>query len=80
MVQAVLKWGNSLALRIPAAIARQMEIEEGAEIKVRVEGRRLVVEKAEQLPEFSHSDLLRALSQAQKQLVDFGPPRGNEVL
>lgn len=80
MSQAVLKWGNSLALRIPSAMARQMGIEEGAEIEVRVEGRRLVVEKAEQLPQFSHGDLKRALANARKELVDFGRPRGNEVL
>jgi antitoxin MazE len=80
MVQSVLKWGNSLALRIPSAIAKQMDIEEGAELEVRVEGRRLVVEKADQLPEFSHSDFVRALSNARKDLVEFGQPRGNEVL
>ncbi len=34
MSQAVLKWGNSLAFRIPSAIAKQMQIEEGAEVEL----------------------------------------------
>ncbi len=80
MTQAVLKWGNSLAVRIPAAVARQMGIEEGAKLDLRVEGKRLVVEQVDELPEFSHDDLARALRKSRSTLIDFGRPRGNELL
>lgn len=80
MTQSVLKWGNSLALRIPAAIARQMGIEQGAELELHLEGKRLIVARADGLPEFSGDDLARALHTATRELVDFGPPRGKEVL
>lgn len=80
MAQAVVKWGNSLALRIPSAIARQMGIEEGAELEIRIEGKRLVIEKADELPKFSHKELVKALRRSRTKLVDFGGPRGNEVL
>ena len=36
----VAKWGNSLAVRIPAAVAEALELEEGDEIEVRVAGAR----------------------------------------
>ncbi|MGH7107136.1 MAG: AbrB/MazE/SpoVT family DNA-binding domain-containing protein, partial [Acetobacteraceae bacterium] len=48
MSQAILKWGNSLAFRIPAAIARQMGIAEGSEVDFRIEGKRLIVERVHQ--------------------------------
>lgn len=80
MAQVVLKWGNSLAVRIPSAIAKQMGIEEGAELELRVEGKRMVVERADALPEFSRDDLVRALRKSKGSLIDFGRPRGNEVL
>jgi antitoxin MazE len=78
--QAIVKWGNSLALRIPAAIARQMEIKEGAQVEFRVEGKRLVIERAIDLPNFSHRQLVKALRKTNAELVDLGRPRGKEVL
>lgn len=80
MSQAILKWGNSLAFRIPSAIAKQMEIEEGAEVELRIEGKQLIVEKADEMPSFTDSDLERALRRAKRQLIDLGRPRGNEIL
>jgi antitoxin component of MazEF toxin-antitoxin module len=78
--QAVLKWGNSLAFRIPAAIAKQMNIVEGAEVEFRIEGARLIIEKADAVPRFTHRDLVKALKQAKRELVDLSPPRGQEIL
>ncbi len=80
MPQAILKWGNSLAFRIPAAIAKQMEIGEGEEVEFHIDGKRLVIEKAEKLPRFTHQDLLKSLRNAKKGLIDLGAPRGEEIL
>lgn len=80
MSQAILKWGNSLAFRIPSAIAKQMEIEQGAEVEFRIEGKQLIVERADLMPSFTHRDLVRALSKTKKELVDLGKPRGRELL
>ena len=80
MSQVILKWGNSLAFRIPAAIAKQMEIAEGAEVEFQVEGKRLVIEKAIGVPKFTHRDLIKALRKARKGLVDLGSPRRKESL
>jgi antitoxin MazE len=36
----VSKWGNSLAIRIPAEVAEALELKEGDEVDVRVAGTR----------------------------------------
>ena len=78
--QAVLKWGNSLAFRIPSAIAKQMNIVEGAAVEFRIDGERLIIEKADAVPRFTHHDLVKALKKAKRELVDLGFPRGKEIL
>jgi antitoxin component of MazEF toxin-antitoxin module len=78
--QAILKWGNSLAFRIPSAIAKQMNIFEGAEVEFRIDGQRLIIEKADEVPRFTHHDLVKALKKAKQDLVDLGSPRGKEIL
>jgi antitoxin component of MazEF toxin-antitoxin module len=78
--QAILKWGNSLAFRIPSAIARQMNIVEGEEVEFRIDGKRLIIEKADEVPRFTHRDLVKALKQVKRELVDLGSPRGKEIL
>lgn len=36
----VAKWGNSLAVRVPAALVEALELKEGDEIELEVTGRR----------------------------------------
>ena len=36
----VSKWGNSLAIRLPAAVVEALELKEGDEVEVRVVGER----------------------------------------
>ncbi len=36
----VAKWGNSLAIRIPAAVAEALRLQPGDEVEIRVEGAR----------------------------------------
>ncbi len=36
----VSKWGNSLAIRIPAAVVKALELKEGDDIEIRVAGSR----------------------------------------
>lgn len=80
MSQAILKWGNSLAFRIPAAIAKQMEIGEGEEVEFYIDGKRLVVEKVAKMPRFTQQDLLKALRKMKNGLIDLGTPQGKEIL
>ena len=36
----VSKWGNSLAIRLPAAVVQALELKEGDDIEIRVAGKR----------------------------------------
>lgn len=36
----VSKWGNSLAVRLPAAVAEALKLKEGDEIEIRIAGER----------------------------------------
>ena len=44
----VQKWGNSLALRIPRALAEDANVRAGSTVEVRLEGGRLVLEPVAQ--------------------------------
>jgi antitoxin MazE len=44
MVTKVQKWGNSLGLRIPKALAEDAGVEEGSPVDISLEGDRLVVQ------------------------------------
>ena len=37
---AVAKWGNSLAIRLPAAVVEALELKEGDDIEIRIADRR----------------------------------------
>lgn len=36
----VSKWGNSLAIRLPAAVVEALDLKEGDEIEIRIAGKR----------------------------------------
>jgi len=42
----ITKWGNSLGLRIPQAVAKEVGFDEGARVEVTVSGRNLVLAPA----------------------------------
>ncbi len=43
MTAFVAKWGNSLAIRIPRAIAEQADVTEGTPMDITVEGNSIIV-------------------------------------
>jgi antitoxin component of MazEF toxin-antitoxin module len=78
--QSILKWGNSLAFRLPAAIARQLNVAEGAEVTYTLEGGKLIIEPAApELPPFTEADLARALRKGKPRLAPLGRARGKET-
>jgi antitoxin component of MazEF toxin-antitoxin module len=78
--QSILKWGNSLAFRLPAAIARQLNVAEGAEVIYRLDGGKLIIEPAApELPPFTEEDLARAIRKGKPRVAGFGKARGKEA-
>jgi antitoxin MazE len=79
-MSTVQKWGNSLAVRIPAVLAGQLDVKDGAQVELTVRNGELVVRplKTEKL---SLSDLLKNCKPSQLHgETDFGEDVGREVL
>ena len=75
----VMKWGNSLALRIPAAFARQTGVGSGSEVELELDGDRLVITP---IPGQSYSlaELLDGVTDENlHEAVETGRPVGTEV-
>ncbi len=73
------KWGNSVGLRIPKPLLEQLGLGEGAEVDVKVEGDRLVIER-HRPTRLTLQDVLKGFTpDNQPGEVDWGPPVGKEV-
>ena len=78
MKTPVGKWGNSLAVRIPGTFAKELHLEEGAELEVSRVGDGLVL----RLPKREYT-LEELLAQIQPENIhgetDWGAPSGREA-
>jgi antitoxin MazE len=74
----VTRWGNSLAVRIPKALAEQTRIEEGSEVELSVSDGALMIRpqaRAYRLEEL----LAQVTPENRHDEVDWGEPEGKEV-
>jgi antitoxin MazE len=84
MAATVQKWGNSLGIRIPKALAQQASLEEGTVVEFHASDNQLVIRtshKPRRRSNYRLSDLLKGVkgpSPHRKLLSD--PPRGRELL
>lgn len=81
-IQTLKRWGNSLAVRIPANVALEADFSEGQEVDVRVEDGHVLVSANSAIRRFSRErylQQLRALKLEQHETVDFGEPQGSEI-
>lgn len=49
MVIKILKWGNSLGLRIPKAFAKEAGVDEGSDVDISLDGDQIVIRRASTL-------------------------------
>jgi antitoxin MazE len=76
----VAKWGNSLALRIPGAFARQIGVEDGRPVDIVVTDGKLVVTPVASQPSYDIHDLVGQMTtEARSAEIDTGAPRGDEA-
>ena len=82
MVTKVRKWGNSLALRIPKTLAREVRVREGMEINVTSNGGDLILSprRRRRRPKYTLQELLSKVTpQNIHPEIDWGPPVGKEI-
>lgn len=79
MQTKISKWGNSLAIRIPAALAAEVSFTDGDVVELSLrDGAILVKARAGEL---RMDDLLDLITDENlHEAVDFGPPVGKELL
>jgi antitoxin MazE len=76
ILTTVTKWGNSLAIRIPQPIAAQLGVKENSSVSLELEGDRLVIKRGQTLDDM----LAMVTDENMHQLIDFGAPRGKEII
>lgn len=76
MRSQVTKWGNSLAVRIPRAFAKQAGFTDGSPVELIIERDRIVL--ARPVPSLS-ALVARITPENRHDETDWGPPRGREV-
>jgi antitoxin ChpS len=78
----VQKWGNSMALRIPAVTMREWGIEEGQTVALKIEDGALVVKPAQRrytlAALLAQCDFSQPLSAEEREWID-APPVGLEA-
>ncbi|OGR96715.1 MAG: hypothetical protein A2V88_01700 [Elusimicrobia bacterium RBG_16_66_12] len=79
MTTTVQKWGNSLALRIPSSVAKDVHLHRGSEVDVAIVEGALVV-KPKGRRKLSLNRLLRGVTKANlHKESDWGRPQGKEI-
>lgn len=80
MMVKVLKWGNSLALRIPKAFAREIEIEENSSVNLTLVDGKISVEPVSIKYEYKLDELIEQVNENNLHCeYDTGKPRGKEI-
>jgi antitoxin MazE len=78
MKTKVVKWGNSLGLRIPKSFAEEVQVSEGSIVDLSMDDGQLVIRVATQ-PAYSLEDLLREITEENLHSeIDMGEPLGSE--
>ncbi len=75
----IQKWGNSLALRIPKALAEEVHVRQNTQVELSLVNGKIVVEPVEP-PAWNLEDLLEGVTEENLHLeIESGPSVGKEV-
>ena len=78
-LQFVRKWGNSPAVRLPAAVMEAANLSVDQPVEIRAEHGRVIIEPA--APSYSLDDLLAGITARNRHTEqDFGLAQGQELL
>lgn len=79
MQSRIQKWGNSLAVRIPKAFAKEVNVAYGTSVDISVEDGKIVIEPLKEA-EYTLEDLLKGITKHNLHTeVDTGKAVGREV-
>jgi len=79
MIVKIQKWGNSLALRIPSSIAKQLGIQLNSLVNIDESGEKIIVEPIKK-PKYKLADLLSGINENNiHEEQSFGATVGKEI-
>jgi antitoxin MazE len=77
MTTRVATWGNSLAVRLPRAVADEADVKDGDAVEVTVEHGAIVVRPAKK--RYTIEELVADIRPEDRGEIDWRPPVGKEV-
>ena len=78
MKLVVQRWGNSLALRLPKAVAKDLDIDSGTAVELRSNGQEIVITRV--APKLSLSALVSRITDTNRHgEINASPAKGKEV-
>jgi len=80
MVKAQMaKWGNSLAVRIPKAVAEKARLQEGDAVEIKADKGRIELRRADSVPTLEEL-VAQITPQNRNPEIDWGPDIGREKI
>jgi antitoxin MazE len=77
MEAVIKKWGNSLGIRIPGLIARELSLKDGSFVEIHDKGNEIVITPKRK---DSLSEMLKGISEQNiHREIETGDPLGNEI-
>jgi len=76
----IARWGNSLGLRVPKDVAREIGLTEGSKVEIETKGNRIVITPIRR--SFTLAELLKDTTpdDYRQAAVDWGPDIGREIV
>jgi antitoxin MazE len=79
MTTSITKWGNSLAVRIPRALAEQIQLEEGTEVTFSISDNSIII-TPKRRKKYTLDELLEGMTPEKfHSEIDTGVAMGNEI-
>lgn len=76
----IKKWGNSIALRIPQLVAKELNFTPETQVELEVENNELRIRLKTRQAKYTLEELVAGITEDNiHEEIDFGPPVGREV-
>lgn len=83
MTSKLQKWGNSLALRIPKSYAKEVKLDEGSKVKIKIEKNSIIISpvmKKKRKKKYNLEEMISQITPENRyNEIDFGPSVGKET-
>lgn len=81
MVTKIKKWGNSLAIRIPSFVVKEMRLKDGTLVKLKIVNEKIIISLKKKKRKFTLDELVSKITPEKLHgEIDFGPLIGKELI